>query len=42
VFVKSADLMVNLGNDPPPKLAARYKIALEMIDPPFDKPDEIH
>jgi len=42
VFVKSADLMVNLGNAPPPKLAAKYKIALEMIDPPFDKPDQTH
>ena len=41
-FVKSADLMVNLGNAPPPKLAAKYKIALEMIDPPFDKPDQTH
>lgn len=31
-FVKAADLTVNLGNDPPPKLAAKYKIALEMVD----------
>ena len=32
VFVKRADLTVNLGNNPPDKLANRYKLALDIVE----------